>query len=537
MVLLVLHPTGQPPGKAAERALRESEKRLQNMADNVTALMYLKRIDGRYTFINRHYERVLGIRRELAIGKTDLDLWPAPIASIYRADDNAVQESGRPMEFEEPIPKAHGGWGMWLSLKFPIFDADGSLYGVGGISTDISERNRAEVAVREARDEAERANRAKSDFLSRMSHELRTPLNSILGFGQLLQLESLPPGAAGSVERIMKAGAHLLSLINEVLEISRIEAGEQRFSIETVDICAPLIEAIELVRPLAAERDVELARDFHGGLFTFVLADYQRLKQVLLNLLMNAVKYNRRGGLVTVSIETSADRARIRVMDTGLGMDSADIERIFLPFERLSPNPAQPDEGTGLGLALARSMIGLMGGTLGVERTVKGRGSVFYVELPTTSGPDTDLGADRTAAGDCLPVGAPDLDLSACRILYIEDNAANLELVRQVLDRAGEPRLISAMEGRLGVELAMSHRPDVILLDLHLPDIDGEEVLARLRTERRTRDIPVVILSADAIPAQEQRLLRAGAAGYITKPFAVEHFLGVLGGVLQGGMS
>jgi PAS domain S-box-containing protein len=529
--LLAVHAHGHAHAEAAERALRESEKRLQDMADNVTALMYLKRLDGRYVFINRHYERVLGIKRELAMGKTDFDLWPPPIASIYRADDRVVQESRSAMEFEEPIYSAHGGWGMWLSLKFPIFDPDGSLYGVGGISTDISERNRAAVAVREARDEAERANRAKSDFLSRMSHELRTPLNSILGFGQLLQLETLEPAAGDSVDRIMGAGRHLLALINEVLEISRIEAGEQRFAVEKVDVCDLVTDAMELVRPLATERRVELARDFHGGLYTYVLADYQRLKQVLLNLLMNAVKYNRPDGLVTVSVGTSKDRSRIRIMDTGLGMDHADVERIFLPFERLAPSPDQPDEGTGLGLALARSMIGLMGGMLGVERTVKGRGSVFYVELPTTSAPLADEEVVEDPPPD--PQGQ-DLDLSNARILYVEDNQTNLELVRRVLERVGGPGLITAVQGELGVELAGAHLPDLVLLDLHLPDIDGEEVLARLRRNPHTRDIPVVVLSADAIPAQEQRLMRAGANGYLTKPFDIPHFLSVLGGALHG---
>ncbi|MES4886694.1 ATP-binding protein [Streptomyces sp. NPDC096012] len=531
--LLAVHAHGEAHADVAERALRESEKRLQDMADNVTALMYLKRLDGRYVFINRHYERVLGIKRELAMGKTDFDLWPPPIASIYRSDDRVIQDARTPMEFEEPIPSAHDGWGMWLSLKFPIFDADGSLYGIGGISTDISERNRADAAVREARDEAERANRAKSEFLSRMSHELRTPLNSILGFGQLLQLEPLAPAATDSVNRIMNAGRHLLAVINEILEISRIEAGKQRFSIETVRVCDPVTEAMELVRPLAGDRQVELARDFHGGLFTCVLADYQRLKQVLLNLLMNAVKYNRPGGLVTVSIATSADRARIRIMDTGLGMDPADIERIFLPFERLAPNPDQPEEGTGLGLALARSMIGLMGGTLGVERTVKGRGSVFYVELPTTREP-SPAGAGAASAPSPAAPADPVPDLSGARILYIEDNQANLELIRRILERAGSPRLICTMQGEPGVELATAHQPDLVLLDLHLPDIDGEEVLARLRQDPRTRDTPVVILSADAIPTQQQRLLRAGATGYVTKPFDIPAFLRTIGSILRG---
>lgn len=535
-VLLVLEPPSGHEVASTGRSLRGSEKRLQDMADNVTALMYLKRADGRYSFINHHYEERLGITRDKTIGKTDFDLWPAPIASTYRAGDNAVKKSRRAMEFEEPIPGIDGGWGMWLSLKFPIFDPDGTLYGVGGISTDISERNRAEALVREARDEAERANRAKSEFLSRMSHELRTPMNSILGFSQLLQREPLPGDAAVLVDRITGAGAHLLSLINEVLDLSRIEAGEQRFSLEAVDVCAPISEAIELVRPIAIEREIDIARDFHGGLGSFVLADHRRLKQVILNLLVNAVKYNRAGGFVTVSTETDARRVRIRVMDTGWGMDPEDVDRIFLPFERLSSpeTAASTEDGTGLGLGLARSMVSLMGGALGVERTVRGRGSVFFLDMPLTDKPMTppQLPADTT-----LGASAGEVDLGRCRILYIEDNLSNVELVRRVLVGAGDPELLSATNGRHGIELAYSELPDVILLDLHLPDIDGDIVLRQLRADQRTRDIPVVIMSADAVPAQEERLRRAGAAAYVTKPFDIETFLAELSHLVTRGSS
>jgi PAS domain S-box-containing protein len=504
----------------AERALRTSEKRLQDMADNVAALMYIKRTDGRYIFINRHYEQMMGLQREEVQGKTDFDLWPPEIATAYKAADRAVLQAGAPMEFEEPIPSEEGIWGMWLSLKFPLFDEDGTPYGVGGISTDISDRNRAEAAIREAKDEAERANRAKSEFLSRMSHELRTPLNSILGFGQLLQLEDLPVSAAEGVDRIVSAGRHLLSLINEVLEISRIESGVQAISVEPVHACDPLNEAFELVRPLATGRGIELVRDLHGALYQFVLADYQRLKQVLLNVLMNAVKYNHPDGMVTVSAEVLGDRLRFRVTDTGLGMDAADVEKIFLPFERLDADKTDA-EGTGLGLALSKSLIESMGGSIGVERSIKGRGSVFFVELPVTQGalrePDVLLEPDRLTGVTA--------DLGPVTILYIEDNLANLELVRRVLARAGEPTLMPAMQGQLGIELAALHGPDLILLDMHLPDIDGEEVLRRLREDERTRRIPVVILSADATPSQIDRLKAGGAADYVTKPLDIAAFL------------
>jgi PAS domain S-box-containing protein len=513
----------QRHGVDSERAVRSSEKRLQEIADNVTALIYLKRTDGRYMFINRHYESILGADRDDIQGKTDIDLWPAEIADAYMSADREVLAARRPMEFEEPIP-SEGRWGMWLSLKFPLFDDDGTLYGVGGISTDISDRNRAEAAIREARDEAERANRAKSEFLSRMSHELRTPLNSILGFGQLLQLEQLPPRASEEIDRIVSAGRHLLTLINEVLDIVRIEAGVQAVSVEPVHACDPIGEAFELVRPLAAHRGVELARDLHTALYRYVRADYQRLKQVLLNVLMNAVKYNQPDGIVTVYSELHGENLRILVADTGIGIDPGDIDKVFLPFERLDAAHHEA-EGTGLGLALSKSLIESMGGRIGVERSVVGRGTVFYVDLPLT---------DPPAALPLPPEVPPDspehphVDLSGLTVLYIEDNLDNFEVVRRILARAGEPTLMPAIQGHLGVELATLHGPDLILLDLHLPDVEGEDVLRQLRSDARTKAIPVVVLSADATPAQRDRLMALGACSYVTKPIEIDAFLGAM---------
>jgi PAS domain S-box-containing protein len=511
----------QVHGVDVERALRESEKRLQEIADNATALIYLKRTDGRYTFINRHYETILGVTRDDAQGKTDYDLWPAEIAAAYTTADRAVLALGRPMELEEPIPTDDGRWGMWLSLKFPLFDEDGELYGLGGISTDISGRNRAEAAIREAKDEAERANRAKSEFLSRMSHELRTPLNSILGFGQLLQLEELPRSATEGIDRILSAGRHLLALINEVLDISRIEAGAQAISVEPVHACDPLGEAYELVRPLAAEHGVELARDLHDALYRYVSADYQRLKQVLLNVFMNAVKYNRPGGMVTVSTEVRDSRLRILVTDTGIGIKPEDTCKVFLPFERLHADRLEA-EGTGLGLALSKSLMEAMGGTIGLERSVVGKGSVFYVELPLTEAPSA-IEAPVTASAPERALAHA--SLAGLTVLCIEDNLANLEVIRGVFAHAGEPVLLPAIQGQLGVELATLHVPDLVLLDLHLPDMDGEQVLRRLKADHRTRAIPVIILSADATPSQRERLMDRGAADYVTKPIEIDVFL------------
>jgi PAS domain S-box-containing protein len=509
-----------------ERALRESEKRAQDLVDNVKALVYIKSAEGGYLLVNRHFEEMYGVSRRDTSRRKNSDFFPPEIAEVYSANDRRVLETGVPEQFEEP----REGGGAWLSLKFPLFDVDGRIYAVGGISTDITDRSRAEALIRQAKDEAEKANQAKSEFLSRISHELRTPLNSILGFGQLLQLEQLPRSTRENVDRIVKAGRHLLALINEVLEISRIEAMESIDSVEPLDISRPLIEAIELVRPLADERSIEISQDLHGGMFRFVAADRQRLTQVLLNILSNAIKYNRIGGRVRIFFrEPDRQRLRLCVADTGYGMTPEEIPKSFLPFERLGADRTAT-EGTGLGLTLSRGLIQAMGGELGVEESTPDIGTTFYIELPLVE-------ADSAAMDDLavLPEqqSLEGLAVRGGTVVYIEDNLSNLDLVYGLLSHVSNVRLIPAVQGQLGIELSAQHQPDLILLDLHLPDLDGEAVLTRLRHDERTRDIPVVVLSADATHERIRRLRELGAAAYVTKPIDVPDFLGVVQRVLD----
>jgi len=370
--------------------------------------------------------------------------------------------------------------------------------------------------------EAERANRAKNEFLSRMSHELRTPLNAILGFGQLLEMDHLSPEHEESVRYILKAGRHLLTLVDEILDISRIEAGRLAMSPEPVRISDALQEAVDLVTPAAATRKVRFHID-PTACRRHVLADRQRLKQVFLNLLSNAVKYNREGGAVTLTCDQRAgDVLRINVTDTGAGIPAGSMERLFVPFDRLGAEVTGV-EGAGLGLSLSKHLIEAMGGTLGAA-SQPGRGSTFWVELPIVDSP-----AEATDDAHHLPSpAAPGPARDARLVLYIEDNLSNLTLVQRLLAHRPEVKVLPAMQGRLGLDLARAHRPHLILLDLHLPDMSGADVLRRLREAPETRDIPVVVITADITPGQIDNLRRAGARHYLTKPLDVRTFLAVL---------
>lgn len=346
------------------------------------------------------------------------------------------------------------------------------------------------------------------EFLSRLSHELRTPLNAVLGFAQLLELEGLEPQQTRQVGQILRGGRQLLELVNELLDISRIETGTLRMSLAPVPIAGVVREALAFVEPLGGERSIrfEAVLDAHDDLH--VLADRQRLGQVVVNLLCSALGRSRDRGVVTITAERTGDRVRLTVADTGAGLGEDDLDRIFVPFERSSTAPAAI-AGTGLALALSRRFAELMRGSLSATSRV-GAGSALTLELAVAAG--LRLVADRTAT----------------LVLYVEDSEANYALAREILGRRGGLDLVRAETGTRGLELALVHRPDVILLDLDLPDIPGHEVLARLQADPRTRDVPVVVLSAQATMSQVQRLLAVGAREYLTKPLDERQFLTVI---------
>jgi CheY-like chemotaxis protein len=381
-----------------------------------------------------------------------------------------------------------------------------------GASALVRERER-ELQV--ARDEAIAATQAKDEFLSRISHELRTPLTAVLGFGQLLQLEQLGEENADSVNHIVAAGEHLLALINDILDISRIEAGEISMSLEAIVLAEVVEESLSLLRPLAASRRVNLLSSDIGGV---VQADRQRLKQVLLNLVSNAIKYNREEGTVTISSGGATPTTLVcTVADTGVGIAAQDMDRLFQPFDRLGAE-TMGVEGTGVGLSLSKALTEAMHGSLTAE-SVQGEGSAFHVTLPIGTLSSAGVSGNGHGGG----AGTP----GAATVLYAEDNLASLRVVERLFAGRSETLQV-AIQGKMVLELAKELRPSLILLDLHLPDMDGEEVLHQLRRDPVTSEIPVVILSADATPGRLERLVDQGAAAYLTKPLQLPLLLEIL---------
>jgi PAS domain S-box-containing protein len=513
--------------KESVEALRESEARYRTLVEQLPAIIYIASADeGNPTlFASTHAERLLGYGEDE--WRRHPRLW---LERIHAEDRERVERAWREAHstgqrfVAEYRMHTRTGEVVWLrDESLMLYSDQGDPLCIQGVMLDITERKRSDEALRAAKDEAERANRAKSEFLSRMSHELRTPMNSILGFAQLLSRGSLAPEHRKSVQHILKAGRHLLHLINEVLEIARIEAGRNNLSLEPVRLGPVMLEAIGLVRPLAAQLGVEVDEGPWPYDGAFVRADRQRLAQVLLNLLSNAVKYNRSGGRVRLACELAArgegsPRLVVRVEDTGRGIPLDRVDQLFTPFARLGAEQTDV-EGTGLGLALSQRLAEAMEGSLTLERTGP-EGSVFRLELRGEEDPLERL--DDPIAPLAALEEAPHADAT---ILYVEDNLANLSLVETILLSRPRWRIVPALQGQLGVEVAREHAPDLILLDLHLPDIPGSEVLRRLRADARTAHIPVVVISADATRATVERLTAGGANAYLTKPLDIDEFL------------
>ncbi|MCI0584095.1 MAG: ATP-binding protein [Chloroflexi bacterium] len=517
----------------ANEELREAERRVHEYLDiAVDPLVVARAVRGatgtiedfENTFANEPALDIVGAVAKVGTRLSDL---PPELSQARLRMWADVVESGRPQEYEAAF--RHAGTGDELDLLVRVTKVgDGVAVAFRDISaakrlqraleSARAEAERAREAAESARAEAERANLSKTEFLSRMSHELRTPLNSVIGFAQILELDGLEGDQAESVDHILRSGRHLLTLINEVLDISRIESGTLSTSPEPVAIGDAVHEAVELIRPLVRDRGLTVEVRMSDGRPGHVLADRQHLRQILLNLLSNAVKFNRPAGTIEVGVEpTDGERCRISIRDEGPGIPAAMRDRVFTPFDRLGAEGGRV-EGTGLGLSLSRALAERMDGTLDFVSTT-GHGSTFWLELPIATSPPSGAIAPNTSVAPSGTGGT---------VLYIDDNVSNLELVSRILERrGGGVQVVPAMLGGLGLELARE-RPDLILLDLHLPDMNGEEVLARLLADPVTRDIPVLVMSADASPGVVERLMASGASAFVTKPLVVSEFMALL---------
>jgi PAS domain S-box-containing protein len=521
----------------AEQALLDQRLRDQQF---YTRSLIESNIDAIMTTDSRGIISDVNQQTELLTGRTRDELIGAPFKNYFTEPARAEEAITRVLRDSkvtnyELTALARDGKQTVVSYNATTFhDRDRKLQGVFAAARDITERKQAELALTEingaleiARAAAEKANRAKSEFLSSMSHELRTPLNAVLGFAQLMASEvpAPPLHQQRSIDQILKGGWYLLRLINEILDLAMIESGKVTMSQESMSVSDVLQDCHEMIEPQASKRGISLTFPVHDKSI-YVHADRTRVKQVMINLLSNAIKYNGSGGTVIVGCTVVGnDRVRISVKDTGVGLSREQMSQLFQPFNRLGQEDST-EEGTGIGLVVTKQLVELMGGSIGVESSI-GEGTEFWVEFAATNAPALmqdsldDLALSRRTDAACERAVQPTL-------LYVEDNPANLTLVEQLIGRRGDLKLLTAIDGHLGIELARAYLPDVVLMDINLPGISGYGALKILQDDPATKHIPVVALSANAMPRDIEKGLEAGFFQYLTKPIRVREFMDAL---------
>ncbi|MEQ8395849.1 ATP-binding protein [Thalassobaculum sp.] len=513
--------------------LRRAEERLRDAVESIPGGFLMFNPDGRLAYVNANSAKYV-----------------PEMAAMDRIGDT-FEEILRRTLAERLIHDAHDDPEAWLAWRLERHRAaNGSTLvhyekrvvevvehptregGVIVLRFDVTERERAQEATLAAREAADNANRAKSEFLASMSHELRTPLNAVIGFGQLLQMprgNALSQSQQEYCRHIVSSGQHLLALVDDVLDLAGIEAGQLKLSTERMAVADTLSGAVESIGAVAAKAGIAVELSLETTV-SDVRADSQRLRQVLLNLLSNAIKYNRPGGSVSVSArEIEGTRVRILVADTGRGIPEDRASEIFTPFQRLGAE-FTTIEGTGIGLSVCKLLVEAMDGRIGFE-SEPGRGSTFWIDLPVETA--AALPEAAASAGSGTTINAPLANAGGYSLLYVEDNPLNLRLVEYLVETLPDVTMHSAASGQVGLELARAHRPDVIVLDLNLPEMNGFEILEQLRMHPDTKDIPVLALTASVMPNEVNDGLAAGFFRYLGKPINFDQFLAAIDAALR----
>lgn len=496
--------------KEAEIALRQSEERLQAILDNSPAVVYMKNLEGRFITVNRQFEVLFHLSKAEMIGKRNCDLFASDVAVAFDENDRKVLEARTAMEWEELAPH-DDGLHTYLSLKFPLLTPEGEPYALCGISTDITERKQAEVALRQSKEAAESANRAKSEFLANMSHELRTPLNAVIGYAQILQrARTLNEEDRSRIEVIHQCGSHLLTLINDILDLAKIEARKVGLTPTDFHLPAFLQGVAEMCRIRAELKGIQFQYESVAELPIGIRADEKRLRQVLINLLSNAIKFTDSGS-VTFTISFASERKiRFEVRDTGIGIPPEKLQDIFNPFEQVS-DPKRQSEGTGLGLAISQEIVELMGSTIQVHSEL-GVGSIFWFDVELTPAQEWVKTAQADHYGQII--GIQDRNP---KILVVDDKWENRSVISNLLRPIGF-EVFEAIDGNEGWQKIQELHPDLVITDLLMPDLDGFSLISQIRTSKIYKDLVIIVSSASVFEADQYRSIEAGGNDFLPKP-------------------